>query len=106
MFRRLAYLAGAFAILVFAGCGSTPGATGTDISPATHTVLQRGDFERSLLLTGELQAVHSIAIKAPILRCPSRKHALMTSSTMWASLGRVVRPNTVPPARGWKASGF
>ena len=32
---------------------------------AGSPVLQRGDFERALLLTGELPAVNSIAIKAP-----------------------------------------
>jgi multidrug efflux pump subunit AcrA (membrane-fusion protein) len=58
----------AVASLFLAGCGaraateSPSAAAGREAQPGA---LRRGDFERELLLTGELEAVRSIAIKSP-----------------------------------------
>lgn len=48
-----------------AGCGSAGGGNANTASAFRTSTIQRGDFERVLLLTGELEAVRSIAIKSP-----------------------------------------
>jgi len=50
-----------------AGCGATGGPAGISVQAASIAAgsVVRGDFERQLLLTGELEAVRSITIKAP-----------------------------------------
>ncbi len=42
-----------------------PGESAPAASPAAGRIVTRGDFERELLLTGEIEAVRSLAIKSP-----------------------------------------
>ncbi|MCP3981556.1 MAG: HlyD family efflux transporter periplasmic adaptor subunit [bacterium] len=68
MTRRFRSALAAVALLGAAlttGCGGPTQAVDAEAELSTSAVFQRGDFERSLLLSGELQAVNSIAIKAP-----------------------------------------
>jgi len=46
------------------GCGA-PAPSVIAAEARGNATIHRGDFERELLLTGELRAVHSVAIKAP-----------------------------------------
>ncbi len=62
-----ALLGVALLVACAAGCSTADGAQTPEIPAGTpgDAILTRGDFQRELLLTGELQAVRSIAIKAP-----------------------------------------
>ncbi len=68
--RRAIGTAAALALGLSLGAGCSDARSGatapTDAPAATQSrTILRGDFERDLLLTGELQAVHSIEIKGP-----------------------------------------
>ena len=49
---------------ILVGCAPVGGESISGVDSA-QAILQRGDFDRQLLLTGELEAVRSIAIKSP-----------------------------------------